>query len=332
MLLDYYGNTAGDSLLYWPGSVVSTFSHRSGSAYGTPWGASNSSGFSKVFPGGVNQSHIFMGIAMQCNTWVGFHTYVTLLGDALATQHLSIILNQNGIEVRRGATNGALLASYAMTPVNNMAYYIEIEATCADAGGICNVRLNGAQVITFTGDTKNAGTTAGFTGATYGQNGNVNGSFSDWYLLNDSGSAPFNTFLGDIRIPKCRPSGAGASAQFTPDTGSNFARVNENPYNAANYVASSTSGHTDTYAMDDLPASVASVLAVKAAVIAKNPDGGLAQVKNVIRRSGVNYLGTIANLGASDGIVSNTWETDPSTGVAWTPAGVNAMESGMQRV
>ena len=112
----------------------------------------------------------------------------------------------------------------------------------------------------------------------------------------------------------------------------NYTKVNENPWSATNYVSSLTPGHKDSYAMDDLPASVASVMALRTAVIAKNPDGGSPQIKNLVRTNGTDYLGTGKTVGGSDATLPEHWLVNPDTGLAWTIAEINALEVGMVRV
>lgn len=332
---EFYGNAAGDIGLLWPGAVAAVYGHRSGAAYGTSWGCSNSSSTYKNFASA--EAHPIVGVAVANNNPVVANQYITLSGDTGATAHLTVQFDANTVYLKRGASNGTIIATYNYAATGNAFlaatwYFFEIEATVADSGGICIVRLNQTEIINFTGDTKNGGTNTTIDRITVGQTANANACLCDVYIANNSGSAPGNTFLGDVRMVKSRPSAAGASTQFTPDSGSNYARVNESPYSAANYVSSATSGQVDSYVMEDLPASINTVYAVKSGMVAKNPDGGLAQVKNMVRHSGVNHYGSQVILGASDAIIQTFWEQNPGTSAPWTVANVNALESGMQRV
>ena len=87
--------------------------------------------------------------------------------------------------------------------------------------------------------------------------------FDDLYVCDGSGSVN-NDFLGDVRVVTVRPNGAGGSTQWTPDSGSNYARVNETISGEdSNYVEDGTSGHEDRYAYGDL----SGVLGIKGLVI-----------------------------------------------------------------
>lgn len=327
-LLEFYGNTINDHAYFFPGSVDGGYAHRSGAAYGVPWSISNSASYFRLFPFG-GKAHVFHGIAWTASAW---DSWISFYGDGGGTVHLTVRMTASSITLYRGANASTQIAQYLIPLVAGQWYYVEVEATISDTVGVAKVRVNGLEVISFTGDTKNAGTGTTIDGVLYQHNGNLVTTFCDYYLCDDAGSAPHNTYLGDIRVTKHRPSGNGASAQFTPDTGANYSRVNEYPVSAANNVASSTSGHKDSYAMDDLPNNVGTVLAVKAGLFAKNPDGGSPAIKNLIRTAGVDYLGAAYNLGGSDLPFTHTWVTNPNTAAAWTAAEVNALESGFSRV
>jgi hypothetical protein len=133
-----------------------------------------------------------------------------------------------------------------------------------------------------------------------------------------------------MRVYSLSPTGAGSSTQWTPDTGSNYARVNEVPYSAANYVQSATTGQRDTYVMADLPGSVGIIMAVQNNMIAKRTDASAISVKPAIKSGASVYYGASAALTPNDTTVSDIRTTDPNTSAAWTAGGVNALEGGFE--
>ena len=256
-----------------------------------------------------------------------------LYGDAGATMHLGLKLGATGtISLLRGATT--IATSSPGLIATGTWYSIEISATINSTTGTCLVRLNGSTVINFTGNTKNGGTNTTFDKVYfYNDNGNTSFFLDDVYVCDGTGSAPYNTFLGDVRVYALSPTGAGSSTQWTPDTGSNYARVNEVPYSAANYVQSKTSGQRDTYALADLPAGVVSTIyGVQNNVIAKRTDAGAIAIMPALKSSATIAYGSSSIPGTADATISDMRTTDPNTSAAWTVSAVNALEAGMEVV
>ena len=86
----------------------------------------------------------------------------------------------------------------------------------------------------------------------------------------------------------------------------------------------------DTYALGNLPASAGTVSGL--VVTARTIKSGIV-INNgylVVRSGAADYESAAKVLGTSYAFISNIWTTDPSTGVAWTVAGVNAMEAGIR--
>jgi hypothetical protein len=78
--------------------------------------------------------------------------------------------------------------------------------------------------------------------------------------INDAAGSVLNDWPGEGSIVYLRPSGAGASTQWTrggADSGSNWGQVDETtPNDVTDYVESNTSGQTDDYALTNTPAAV----------------------------------------------------------------------------
>ena len=274
-------------------------------------------------------SQVFVGYAqlLSGSTSAGG---VVLQGDNGNTSNISVILTLSGVFLHAG-NNGATLASWSNPNSTNTWYYIEFMATLASSGGQCKVRVNGVQVINFTGNTLQGGTgttidrivPAGYTG---GQGV----LFDDLYVCDATG-ATNNTFLGDVRVQTLFPNGVGSSTQFSP-TGSanNYANVNDVPDSTATYNSSSTVGQRDTYAMGDTLASTGTVFGIQDNIHAFKTNSGAANIKAAINSGGTIAYDTTQVLDAS-----NTWsgairETDPNTGLAWTPPNVNNVEFGAE--
>jgi hypothetical protein len=282
----------------------------------------------------LNTNAFYKDITASTTTYVGFAVRtngaspeVYFGGDNAATSHIRCVASPSGLSVFRGATQ---IAIYNTPLVNSNYYYVEFAVTISSTVGSVICRLDGVQLINFSGNTKNGGTNDSVDRITFNVPGG-GGYFDDCYICNNTGGAPYNNFLGDVRVYSLSPTAAGSSTQWTPDSGSNYARVNEVPYSAANYVQSNVSGNRDTYALADLPGgAVTTIYGLQNNVIAKRTDAGAIAVKPAIKSNVTIAYGTSKFLGVGDVVISDLRTTDPDTATAWTVSGINALEAGME--
>ncbi len=233
----------------------------------------------------------------------------------LTTGGLLRILNSGGTVIATGTT----------VITANSIHYIEAKAVIAGASGSCKVYLDGAlEIDTTTGNFGSTNLGAWLLPAI--GTGGPTADYDDVYFADD--------FLGYVpRVFTGYPSAAGAHTQWTPDSGANYARVQEIGPNDADtsYVKDNTAGHYDTYAHDALPSGVATVTAVKLSLIARKDDAALRQVAPVIRQSGVDYDGTTVTMAETYVRYGQVYNTQPAGG-AWTPSAVDAAEIGEKLV
>ena len=330
-LLFMDGFDAGDmSVKGWsPGSSCLTGNSSPTPRFGTGrWGGVNNTAVKLPIPA---TTQIFCGFSMA-NTYNDgvVRPYISLLGDTGSTTHLTLGLTNSAVVLYRGGPGSTLLGQYSINVLTNAFYNLEISATINSTTGTAVVRLNGTTIINFTGNTKNGGTNTTIDSFLLGANGGLTAVIDDLYICDSTVSAPYNKFLGDVRIYALSPSGAGSSTQFTPSSGANYTAVDELPYSATDYVSSGTTGFRDTYAFADLPATVGTVYAVQNNIIAKRTDAAFISLKSAIKSGASVYYGTPINLGTSDGMIQDLRVTDPATSVSWTATGVNSLEAGFE--
>lgn len=337
-LLFMDGFDAGDfALKYDYGSLAgisSSTTTRFSSGRSISKGYNNGGMLYKTIPASAS---IVVGFAAHYNTnmsgWPG--VFVVIMGDSGTTNHIHLATGDvaGTVEVSRGFYTSRTVLYTASVPVNTWNYY-ELRVKIADAGGYADLKINGASAGTFSGDTKNGGTSTsidriGLYGS--GNNTGINIYWDDLYVVDETGSAPYNSYLGDVRVQTLSPNGAGNSTQFTPSSGANYTTVDELPYSTTDYVQSGTSGHMDLYAYSD--ASNSNIIyGVQNNVIAKKTDAGSVAVRPILRSGGTNYGGSSTFLGTNDIVVSDTRALDPNTSAAWTQTNVNALEAGFEVV
>lgn len=227
------------------------------------------------------------------------------------------------LQLWRGAINtGTLLGSFA-PPLWGVYSFIELKCTIHSSAGSAEVRFNGATVLNLTGINTQNQATADITRVDID---NYSGTYvDDWYILDTTGSAPLNTFLGDIRITTLRPS-ADSSVAWTRSTGStNAAAVDDTTVDATDYVSSSTVGQRDIYDLGDLTGSP-TVYAVMATAWGLKTDAGTRGVKVGIRYSGNETQSSDTAMTTTTSPYTLTGQSQAPGAVAWTSTVVNATQ------
>lgn len=227
-----------------------------------------------------------------------------------------------------------LIATATVGHTPTLWHHLEAKATIADSGGTCEVRVNGATIINFSGDTRNSTTgTAGIDRIqfySYGGSGISQGAWDDLYVLDTSGSVA-NNFLGDVRINTLAPT-SDSAVQFTRSTGaSNYLCVDEGRQNSdTDYVESATVGHIDKYGFADLAAGVATVYGVQAITWCKKTDATTRTMRNKLYSGATTTDGSSFALLTTYAPMVTTTTTDPNTSAQWTVSNANAALAGFE--
>ncbi len=255
-----------------------------------------------------------------------------LWGDGATVNHIGITTNANGtINILRGGSVIATSSTLGQLAIGYWAY-IEISAVVHDTTGEVIVKINGVTAVSFTGDTKNGGTNNSIDCFEIYTQSSGGAYIDDLYVCDDTGSAPYNTFLGDVRVQTAIPTAAGNTTQFTPSTGANYTTVDELPYSATDYVSGVTSGTKDTYQIGDIAATTNTIYGIQTNIIAKKTDAGTANMRPIVRSGSTDYTGTTVSVPSVDKTFTEVRTADPSTSTTWTIAGINAIEAGMEIV
>ncbi len=268
------------------------------------------------------------------------NTPMFCLVDSGTTQiELRIFFDGTVRVTRNGIAN--TLGTTSITIPTNVWTHVEWLSTINNTTGTTQVWINGVSALNLTGqntrNTANNSANAVYHGG-FITGGGTAGSYDfDDIIIYDGqsndpqGNPDIHGQIGDCHLDWLLPTGAGTTTQFTPDTGSNYARVNEaTPDGDTSYVQDSTVGHIDTYAMANLAAGVASVKSIAVVQYAEKVDSGSRSMKAEIRTNSANFSHTNAySLGNSYQYFMNVWGQNPSgTPANWTPSDINAIEVG----
>jgi hypothetical protein len=214
---------------------------------------------------------------------------------------VSVRLNGTSFICYRGdsdTTISGLTGSNSFTA--NVYHHIEIKVTVNSTTGYIEIRVDGTNIFSGSNlNTQGSGTTnINGVGPGTSVTGNVGSNgcqlYIDDFLALDSAGSTNNDFLGDRCVYTLFANGAGAHTQWTPDSGSNYARVNEASADGdTSYVSDSTPGHIDSYTFQNLPLGVAAITAVQTNLWARKDDAlNTRAITPLERYGGTDALGT----------------------------------------
>ncbi len=268
---------------------------------------------------------MYVGFAFMFTSSSGYDI-VRLYGDSNQTENIHITpesySGSNKIGVYRGLnTLGTFTLQY------NVWYYIEIYAKIDATAGALQVNVNGANVVSYSGNTLN-GTNTSTDGLWLLQSGTC--YFDDLYVCDNTGTTN-NTFLGEVRVQLLLPNGAGTTTQLAP-TGSatNYVNVSEVPDSTSTYNSSATTGQRDTYAMSDALAADTTILGVQQNMVAATAGSGQGPLKSALQLNGTLYYGPTVLPSTSFAWYGNMYQQNPNTAAAWTVADVDGLEAGAE--
>lgn len=249
---------------------------------------------------------------------------------------LQMELRWSSPELIRVTRNGTTLAT-GTTSLNVATWYwIEFQVTVDNTVGAYEVRINGSTELSATNVDTQSTANANINGFALGQTLGAQGSFLSWddlYLLDSSGGAPTDDFLGDVRVETLLPSGNGNSSQWVgqdADSTDNYLNVDEQSTDSdTTYNESATVGNKDTYAYTDLDSTTGTVYGVAPVPYFRKTNAGSKTLVSVARLSGTE-------VDSASKLVLDTYaynqdirETKPGGG-AWTISDVNSAEFGIK--
>ncbi len=280
---------------------------------------------------------VICGIALR---FTGNHNWLIRFRDGNGTTITTHETEGTGGQMWQDLQDsGTDLGSYTSKFTTAVWQYLEVRVKVETGGGgngEIEVRVNGVTVLSNTGisiGTEQIGQI--FLRSEHQEANNVN--LDDMYVLNTLGTAPQNTFLGDVRVTPLYPTANGTDNNFTP-TGSatNFGAVNETIHDQnATFVEAGQLGAKEDYNNQSFaevgfaPGTIYGVQVVNASL--KTDAGALSDRDKMV----------IAGVAFDDGtdVVANSVDykmstfirdTDPSDDAAWTEAKVAATGSGYE--
>lgn len=153
----------------------------------------------------------------------------------------------------------------------------------------------------------------------------------DNVVLMDTTGTSFNGYLGPVAVRAVFAAQDTPQKQFVPLTGTdNFAMLDETPHDGdTSYVSSGASGARDLYRIQGGVVGGA-VKAVMPFTRAREADAAGRQIRLVTQSGGTVRVSDNRPLTDAYALQYEVLETNPATGLAWTPAEVDAAEFGFE--
>lgn len=226
--------------------------------------------------------------------------------------------------------NGTLLGSSpASTIISGTWFWLEarvkMSSNSTTADGIVEVWVNNRQVISNTACiTKRSNSSTGYGGINllpyYPNGGNV---VDDFYITDTTGSAPWNTRLGDCRIATITVNADAGPNQGVVASGNpaHYTAVADVPFNSTDYITlpASASGSGEIFGHATLPSTnTFSILATAVVGVARKTDAGNAAFKLSLKTGSNTYNSNTQYLATSNAYFRQEWVTNPNTSSQWT--------------
>ena len=289
------------------------------------------------FPVSAGEASVLVGVRLRIPT--GFTSVtrgiLSIYNNPNSVNHLTLGLTaDNVLQLRRGTWSGGTVLATGTTvfPFDTF-FSIQLKATINATTGSYELRINGSATAEFSGTGANtqSGASSDITAIYLGSPSNDFNReihYNDWFFTDGTASFP-----GDVYVDYRGVNGVGNYQQFTPSTGTDHdALLDEIPPNTTDYVSSSTTGHKETNTIQSLSGSSLTIIAVQSVNYALKSDAGSGLARNLIRSGTTDANGSTYSLSESARYYVAPHVVDPSTGVAWTSSGVNAMEVGIENV
>ncbi len=278
----------------------------------------------KVLSNGQYGAVVFSDSSNNCQVYIGLNGTNGQISVVTGAANVGVDSNLSG-----GTTLGTTAASSFTANTWNFLEVAIIFATAS--GGSVSVNLNGGNVLNLTSVTTQV---SGITGVNFfvfkgPANGNAGYNYySNIYVGDTTGSAPWNAFLGEVKVAAFNPT-ANDAVQFTPNgNANNYQNAAEYPpVPGTDFNQTATVNNQDSFTHGSLSGVVKSVYAVVTKSFMIDPSGSHTMA-NVLLSSTSTAQG-ITNTPSTVGkVYTDVFETDPATSVQWVTAGANACRNG----
>lgn len=283
--------------------------------------------YRRLFPSAMNG--FFVGFRVVFGTNNG----VVYLSDPGGGELFHILVSATGaLSVVRNTTTLFTTAPGAV-PVNSTTWgYMQIGAVLSTTTGSITILYNNVPIVSLSGINN---TNSGSTSMQFLQVGDTSGSahapvgFMHMYCCDNTGGAPWNSFLGEVRVQTLPPLSNNAVA-FTPNgLGTNWQNAAKiPPVPGTDFNSSSTVGAQDTFNCGAVSAGLQTIYGVHVKALMTKNDAGQRSGVALVVSGGIQAASASLALSLSPQQIKLMLQTDPATSAQWAWAAVNAANPG----
>lgn len=281
-----------------------------------------------------------VGVAWYFGTANNNENFLVFQDTVTGNPQLTFQIGANGaITALRGSSTSLGTSTNLLT--FNTWNYIEVKVVIASGtSGSVEVRVNGVAWLTLTGintqNTANAFSTQIWIETTAAANVSY---IKDIYMMADTGTGPYTTYLGDVTVLVSFHNVAGTNQQWTPNTGTQTAAVQDGithtgtwPDDDTTYISDNTVGHISDFAHQTLSLTGQIYEVCHVSYMRKDDAGsrGVAQV--TIQSASVIETSSTISLGNTYQYYYDSMEVDPGTSLQWTVSGYNNSTFGVKTI
>jgi len=287
---------------------------------------------------GSNEAVLFCGFAFKADDFTsGSAVSLFSLFDSV-TEQCGLALFDSQPYFYRSNLNAVLGAATRAFRAGKW-YYVEIKMTVTSSLGVAGMilKVNGETWIQLDSgnsqDSANAYADSFMLGNWH--NNHTDMYYDDFYILNPTGAAPYNTFLGNVQIESIRPNGNGTTSNFTgsdADSTDNYLHIDEvDPDGDTSYLESEAVGDIDLHTLGSLVGGVPqTIFGVQSVLVARKTSSGSRTGRHVLRTGASNYTGSSFSPEESFLGFEEVWEENPDTVLPWVEADITGLESGIK--
>lgn len=228
--------------------------------------------------------------------------------------------------------NTVLLGSSAERAFSQFGWHwVEAHFKLGTTDGIVELYVDGVKVLDIGGTTPTVNTkyTLAATGvrAINSTSGSNNTIIDDLYILDTTGSAPWNTRLGDCKIVSLKVNSDATPNNGTTSNGSaqHYTTVDDMPigYDTADYVRlQNTTGQKEKFGISSFTDTASTIFGVSVVSVCKKSDAGDAAFHNTTTVNNVEYPGSSKITTDSWAIYRDDFVLNPGTSSQWTASDV----------
>lgn len=192
---------------------------------------------------------------------------------------------------------------------------------------------NGSTAVISSSSLNTAPSGNAFTDRVYFETNGIGSNetyIDDWYMLDNTGASPLNTFLGNGRIQTDAPTSDATPNQFASSnsepTGSHYKDVNQLPFSSdANYLYDNNVGDEELFGFPNLTAS--QVLLINEIIRTELDAAGTRTIETLLESGAATQNGTAFQPSTAFAFFNTLSATDPNTSNPWASGTVAAAQS-----